>query len=180
MLVIARRLLALAVSGLALAPMFAAAALPVPLFYQEQGYWCWAASDQMIRSYYGTPISQCSDAQLAVDAGMCGLPGPDCCSNPASCNSSCSSLLQSSPLSYVYTRGPMNWAAVTNEINNGWPFILAWNWDTGGTHMRVVKGYFRSAGINWMQANDPIYGDIYFSQGTYNAHANSQWRTILW
>jgi hypothetical protein len=152
MLVSALRLLrALAVPILTAVSAYGAAAnLGVPLIYQEQGYWCWAAADQMVRSFRGYPVSQCGDAQAAVDHNRCGLSGQNCCSNHASCNTGCTSQLQYSPLSYIYTTGAMSWSRITDEINNGWPFIIVWNWDTGGSHMRVGKGYSQSGGINWI------------------------------
>jgi hypothetical protein len=159
---------------------FSGVTLNVPHYYQEQGYWCWAAVDQMVRTYYGTPVSQCGDAQLAADHGKCALDGSNCCANPASCNSGCTSQLQYSPLSYVYSLGAMSWATITSEINHGWPFIIVWDWDTGGTHMMVAKGYLSGGGINWIQTNDPIYGETFFSNGNYKAHVNSSWHAIHW
>jgi len=142
-----------------------AGTLSVPMLYQQQNQWCWAASCQMILSYYGTSSTQCSMANWCFGQSTC-------CNNviwPNGTGSSCNQANwifgQSGDMEDVliawgaiYGTGSyaaLPWVIFQSEIDAGHPFVIGFSWYGGGGHALVGRGYSGSSGYY----NDPWPGN---------------------
>ena len=141
--------------------------------YQEQSSWCWAASDEMVLDFFGRDQAQCQIADVAKANGMCGVPGTCCGGNYYACNLGCSPLIGNIVPSISWSQA-ISWGTATGEIDLGRPFIFVWNWDTGGSHAMVAKGYFNSPYF-WIEAADPIRGDVAYPQTQIVSHSGGVW-----
>jgi hypothetical protein len=127
------------------------AVLAVPMIYQEQDQWCWAASCEMILSFYGYPSRQCEMANWCFGQSSC-------CENvvwPDGTGDNCNRanylfgyyrdmqdvLVHWGPIRGVGELNPLSWPRVQTESNVGRPFVIAFYWTTGGGHAMVGKGY---------------------------------------
>lgn len=142
-----------------------AGTLAVPIIYQQQDQWCWAASCQMILSYYGYSVSQCAMANWCFGQS-------NCCNNvlwPQGTGAYCDQpnwifgytgdmqdvLIHWGPIYGVGYSSALSWATVQSEINAGRPFVIGFSWTTGGGHALVGRGYSGSYGYY----NDPWPGN---------------------
>lgn len=155
---------------------------------QEQGNWCWAASDQMILKHYNTisfnrnpytvtnQTDQCSIANWAVPSN-CGVPGDCCSANYSNCNQQCPDQITNF-FSHIVDvpNNAISWQTITGLINGQSPFIIQWGWPTGGSHIMVGVGY----SSNTVRVFDPMQGRIgipfssIFLQGTEKIRTNFQ------
>lgn len=144
-----------------------AGTLAVPVIYQQQNQWCWAASCQMILSYYGYSSSQCAMANWCFYQSTC-------CNNvvwPTGTGSNCNKanwiygysrdmqdvLINWGPIYGVGVSAELSWSTVQSESNAGRPFVIGFTWlpyGTGG-HALVGRGY---SGSN-VYYNDPWPGE---------------------
>jgi len=136
--------------------------LPVPVLFQTQNQWCWAASSQMILSYYGTITAQCTMANYCFGLSYC-------CASPSS--SSCNQpnwiygygkdmaevLSHYGGISGSGYEKALGWSTLVSEINGGHPFVIGFSWTEGGGHALVGRGYSGSYGYY----NDPWPGNGY-------------------
>ncbi len=163
-----RRIAALLLVLAVLIPVAPAPAgvLSVPVLYQQQEQWCWAASCQMILSYYGYSSSQCAMANWCFYQSTCcnSVVWPDgtgyYCNQPNYIygygRGMKEVLIQWGP---IYSSGQMSalaWSTVQSESNAGRPFVIGFSWlpiGSGG-HAMVGKGYSGS----YVYYNDPWPG----------------------
>lgn len=112
--------------------------LPVDLWPQETGQWCWAASGQMCMDFLGNNISQCTQANNRFGAlNCCNSPTPNTC------------VIGGWPEFSKYNFTSINtnntaltWDEVREEIDcNNRPFTYTWHWSGGSGHMVAVVGY---------------------------------------
>lgn len=127
--------------------------------YQEQEYWCWAASANVILDYYGINSGQCSIANYAFDQA-------NCCNNVVWPNGTGGECNQGNPLNNQPPNNPRGIKAILShfgdiesmfygfplgldqsksEIENEKPFIIQWDWQflwfpTKSAHALVVYG----------------------------------------
>lgn len=113
--------------------------LNVPQRYQEQTQWCWAGCSQAILEYYGTIKTQTEIAQYGTD----GVNIPNLLygssTNPTR-NGINLILLHFAGLSTTIYYTILSQPQVQTEINAHRPFVVRWQWDTGGGHFVVGKG----------------------------------------
>ena len=132
----------------------------VSAIQQSQTNWCWAASSQMVMSYDGTSVSQCSQANYLFGQS-------NCCSYPSSsaCNKGATEMSINQNLSHWgYTNDltdPISFSDLQNQIDWYWPFIAGWSWYGGGRHALVVRGYDRCN--SYVYFIDPWDGGFYYS-----------------
>lgn len=136
--------------------------LKVPLVRQESQMWCWAASTQMILSYFGNAVTQCQQVSAV-------LPNDDCCTLISKKGPLTKKEKKSRRKCKRQGHWPMfdklgftakatdstkalTWDQLKHEIDNNRPVAFAWNWRGGGSHMMVVRGY---ADPHWVYINDP-------------------------
>ena len=145
----------------------AALQLVVPLYVQQQTEWCWAATTQMITSYFGQTVSQCQvvDTQDHL-SNCCDAPpnslkptscGTDCCQG---CDCGNAPPLATYGLTSVSAKAPPTWEQLTMQFAcNNTPMAFAWNWCCGGQpcggHVMVAFGYEVRNGVNYVWVMDP-------------------------
>ncbi|MFH1038462.1 MAG: C39 family peptidase [PVC group bacterium] len=159
----------LLIAGLLSAGAISASAgiLSVPVLYQQQEQWCWAASCQMILSYYGYSSTQCDMANWCFYQ-------TSCCNNviwPSGTGPSCNQSnwifgydrdMQDVLVAWgsIYGTGVSSyllWSTLTSEIDSSRPFVIGFSWSGGGGHALVGRGY--SGG--YVYYNDPWPGNGY-------------------
>jgi hypothetical protein len=124
--------------------------LPVNLYPQQTGMWCWAASGEMVMSYLGGMVSQCEQANRRLaHTDCCNTPTPDACIQGG--------WPEFDRYGFSYnTSGALSWDALKAQIDGRRaPFAFSWGWDGGGGHMMVVIGYKVINGQSWVTINDP-------------------------
>jgi hypothetical protein len=122
---------------------------------QDTGFWCWAASGQMIMERLGNNVEQCRQVTDAT------LNNPDCCSSqgaPVEC------LHGGEPHFdyYSFDALPENGAGlppdvIARNINDDQPLAYAWQANNGGDkHMMVVSGYLKQLSSFELHLFDPL------------------------
>ncbi|WP_437332018.1 C39 family peptidase [Sorangium sp. So ce394] len=155
------------------------ASMFVPLVAQTQTNWCWAASGEMITTYYGNAVAQCTMANWATSRN-------DCCnaSPPAACN--VTGWTPWATLGYTtQQKTTLTLADIQAEVaaNRPWTHTIAWV--GGGGHMMVGVDTFRFNNDDWVVLNNPgggtedvvTYAAYTSVAGSYNAwtdHYNIQ------
>ena len=132
---------ALALLAVALPAPVSARVLAVPVRTQQQSEWCWAGCTQAILFYYGHSVTQTTIAQYGTNGrnipnygwGSGWIDGTWCRGNDLILNHFGS--INSTGRNY-----PLAQTTVTSEINAGRPFIITWQWDSGGGHFIVGRG----------------------------------------
>lgn len=126
--------------------------LPISLCHQEQTNWCWDASSQCIFNYYGTVLAQCTIAEWArTHATVYNFGSVNCCTDASrGCNSvnylwgggsGMREILGNWGLSSsVYSR-QMYFSELTAQVDLYRPFVINWQWKSGGGHVLVGYGY---------------------------------------
>jgi hypothetical protein len=157
----------------------------VPLISQSQSYWCWAASDQMVRQYWNPAGSagQCDDANYAGSVGACRIPGGNvCCGSPSSCNQTCTPQIQHDFPSTLVRYGRLS----PNEVNVQMgspcsPFIFLYLLPGGVPHWRVARGYLNTLWGDFIHVNDPnplLQDQTYILYNDYAANSTQSWYRI--
>jgi len=166
-------------AALGMVPALAAVDVPNMTFInQEQGNWCWAASDQMVRVHYGSSDRslQCEVANAAVSSN-CNI-SPDCC-HGGSCNQQCPDQIRSYYSGIDVPNSSISWSTIKSEVDGRRPFIIQWGWQSGGSHIMVGIGY-NSITDKTVRVYDPMQGLIgipfynLFLQGTEKVRTNIQ------
>lgn len=147
----------------------------VPLIAQEERYWCWAASAQMLLTYYGaSPVpSQCQQASDRLNGGPTSSPW--CCDSANRGGEFCNNGgfphfeyygYDSTTTSDGDTR---TWDDIRNDLKAGKPFAFSHKYPDGTSHFLVAASLDVNAnGDELIAVNDPVYpnGDTY--DETYN------------
>jgi len=117
--------------------------LPVTSQAQETSEWCWAASGQMLMNLVGAAfrppnVPQCYEANNEFGRNdCCTCPTPSACVQPGWPEFS-----KWGFNSNTTTWGtPLSWNDVKGQINAGKPFMFSWEWNGGGGHAMVAKGF---------------------------------------
>jgi hypothetical protein len=138
--------------------------LPVTLHPQEAWQWCWAASAQMITSYLGHPVSQCSQASKKFAPPTCSCTG---CTSATPIQPECDKTGWPDFEGHGFratrtSRAALSWQDLTKQLctHGGCkktPFAFTWEWEGGGGHMMVAKGYAISrGGKRYVEVLDPL------------------------
>jgi hypothetical protein len=134
------------------------ASLDIPLYPQELGNWCWAASGQMVMKNLGLDVNQCTQATDEFGGLAC------CPSKPAKdgCDTGGWPEFDKHSVHYIRTNGSaVSLATLKQEIAiNKKPVIFTWKWTDGGGHMMVAVGYSSTNGQDIIEVNDPWKPDI--------------------
>lgn len=124
--------------------------LPVVLHWQETPEWCWATSGEMLMEYKGgtnpREVPECYQANQEFGRTDCCT-----CPTPAACVSPGWPQLSKWNFNDTETPGPLSFSQVMNQINNNDPIAFEWDWNGGGAHLMVAKGYFNFdfLGFTW-------------------------------
>lgn len=125
----------------------------VTLRGQENSNWCWAASGQMVMSFLGNNVAQCTQANQRLSRS-------DCCNGPlpGGCNTTGWPEFAANGFRFDRTsNAPLSWADVRSQIHCAKkPFAFSWHWPGGGGHMMVVYGYATINNVNYVSVYDPL------------------------
>jgi hypothetical protein len=130
--------------------------MAVLLVPQEVDNWCWAASAQMIMSYFGKNVAQCEQANDEFRR-------TDCCVSakgilPANCDSGGWPQFERYGFTYFRTHNaPLSWEMLQQEIAGKRPVAFSWGWtqNAGQGHMMVAIGYLDAPTGRLVFVNDP-------------------------
>ena len=129
--------------------------MPFETETQLQDQWCWAAVSASVEKYYAGPNgwSQCAIASYVLGAG--------CCGNPGSCNTA--AYLQDALQVIRRLRGiclrDLTFDEVRAEITGGNPIGVRTEWQGGGAHFVVIRGFRNPPGYQLLNIADPWYED---------------------
>lgn len=125
----------------------------VTLRGQENSNWCWAASGQMVMSFLGTNVNQCTQANTILNRN-------DCCNNPLpnGCNTTGWPEFAENDFRFDRTSNTaLTWGDIRLQIHcSKKPFAFSWHWPGGGGHMMVVYGYATINNVNYVSVYDPL------------------------
>jgi hypothetical protein len=126
--------------------------LGVPLDGQHQSNWCWAASGQMITSYFGHGVSQCKQVNDANGmSNCCNLP------TPGACNVGGTTHIDNYGFTRTVVTTPIGFKSLQCELSSDKrAMIFDLRWDGGGGHTIVLRGYDASNGEQWLWVNNPL------------------------
>jgi len=126
--------------------------LNIPQVIQEQDQWCWAGVSKSILDFYGFPYQQCEIAEYTRTViTWKNFGSANCCLDP---NQGCNywnynwgylGSIQDILIHFgnIQNNG-VNHALSLNEIKNqlsgGRPFVVRWQWVSGGGHFVVGHG----------------------------------------
>jgi hypothetical protein len=139
--------------------------LGVTLFPQETSMWCWAASAQMIVTFLGRPVTQCAQASarfkpLQCPCNLCQSPVATACDQPGWPD------FDSLGFHALRTSGaPLSWEQLTQQLCSvpgcrNAPLAFSWQYEGGGGHMMVAKGYSVSpSGGRFVEILNPMAED---------------------
>ena len=130
--------------------------LEVPLIYQEQDCWCWAASAKMVLTFYGiTGDKQCEMANDQFgQTNCCADPTSEDC-NQGICVKDIVPLFQKYGLNSKRRNYPVSFNKLKDEIDAGRPVEVRIRWDGGGGHAVIVHGYRDDDEGQFLSVNDP-------------------------
>ena len=133
----------------------------VPLAFQEQSQWCWAACSNSILRYFKKTISQCSIANYAWSSDSC-------CKNPNPCNKgnymygkagSLKGILDHWCVSSKKQKGSLPYWFLKKEIESKRPIIIRWEWaNSKSGHFLIIRGYNHKKNAKknpWKVGNQP-------------------------
>jgi len=148
--------------------------LTVPMIFQEQSNWCWAACTEMAARYYGKQAPQCESANYLFGRNdCCTLPSSEPCNKPIPDN-------DPGAITRVYSHWgiqsqinyPVPYEVLESEIASSRPVGLAFRWNNGGGHAAIVIQTFwiLFRFWRWIKVNDPWFGQgavLFDSLGNY-------------
>ncbi len=144
--------------------------VPVTLVPQHRDWWCWAASTEMISTYYGHRIDQCQSANYVH-----GTP-PDCCTG---CSGDCPGWdwpwgatideikdnWKHWNFEFQYKADSLNWnqlksTIATTSCCDHSPIMVVWIWydkygNPVGGHVVVAYGYVQIGNQRYVSYNNP-------------------------
>lgn len=143
--------------------------LPVAPIPQTAQMWCWAATTEMVLSYYGQLGTQCDIVSYWT--------GYNCC--PANTTPECNVgaptpefIQQAIAFGNVGTQlvyGPLTFSQVKQEIDAAQPIVVLYSGSFGG-HVVVINGYDSTGNVF---INDPYYGQFIVPYATANLYNGS-------
>jgi hypothetical protein len=131
--------------------------LSVPMWFQEETNWCWAACADMVVRYYNIgSVQQCQLANFVFQRTDCCVPG-----GFSPCNYTCQ--VPDVPAIYGHfyllctsNSGTMTLAELKREIDHARPVEIAWQWSyVLRGHVVLISGYYTD---DKLRVHDPQVG----------------------
>ena len=131
---------------------------------QENNYWCWAASGQMVEVFFERTPKQCEIANAfcarkpvpCTEPGCCQLPA-DCCVTPEACLVPGWPPFENRKIGFTRVPGPLLAREIVDEIAcKKRPFLFAWEYLNDGGHIMVAVGFETINGEDFLLVNDPL------------------------
>jgi len=154
--------------------------LPVTLWPQETGQWCWAASGQMCMDYLGNNVSQCTQANNRY-------PKTTCCNTPTPNDCVLGGWPEFNKYNFTSLKTDntaLSWDKIRSEIDcKNRPFTYTWHWAGGSGHMVAIVGYSTGecSGEMFLHVQNPLpvnVGSIYTI--TYDAYVAGNTGSSHW
>jgi hypothetical protein len=147
--------------------LFSSLSLDFDMQMQTQSNWCWAATSVSVSLFYWkfTGWTQCkvANAELELDT-CCDSPTPSACNVPWYLDRA---LTRTN--NFVSITGPVSYDSVRAELQAGRVVGARVGWSGGGGHFMVIYGCSRSAGVDFFDIDDPIYGKSQVSVTTFQS-----------
>jgi hypothetical protein len=145
--------------------------LGVPAIPQLTQVWCWAASSEMVLTYFNKPAPQCSIVSYWTNLPCCpygnGVQG---CYIGAPSIAMIANAIQVGGVGALQTGAPLTFAQVKEAIATNHPVVMGYSGSFSG-HVVVLHGYDAAGNI---YINDPLYGSFvvpYATSGLYSGAA---------
>jgi len=170
--------------------------LYVPIYPQETGMWCWAASGEMVMHYLGKDVDQCTQANNrfgrtdCCNIDLCPSPTEPTCNVTGGHPCACGGWPEFDKYGFNFkttTNAALSWNTLKNQIAKR-PFCVTWAWPGGGGHMMVARAYMTKNGKNYVGINDPwppctgdfywVTYDFYDAQPGHHTHWNDYYDVI--
>jgi peptidase C39-like protein len=153
-----------------------------PIISQEGGYWCWAASGQMILAHLGVSAPQCDQANRHFGlAHCCGAAGTVAASPlDSKCDNGAFPQFEKYGYSARSTQdSELSWKQIQKQIAcRKRPFAFSWHYKEGGGHMMVAVEYQTDGPSQLVCRVDPAAEDYdcipyqYYVAGSDHSHWN--------
>lgn len=143
--------------------------LPVAPIPQSAQMWCWAATTEMILSYYGQPGSQCEVVSYWVGADCCPANTAPWCDVGAPSPELIQQAIALGQVGAQLVYAPLSFSQLKSEIDTGHPVVVLYSGSFGG-HVVVLHGY---DGAGNVYINDPFYGQFIVPYATANLYNGS-------
>lgn len=134
-----------------------------PIIPQENSYWCWAASGQMVENFLKPQVRQCGIATdyckllaLTCTGEACCKPSADCCLNPADCHVPGWPPFERRQIEFKKVERALTAEEVVRELAcEKRPFVFSWAHKKEGGHIMVAVGYATVNGKDFVILNEP-------------------------
>lgn len=128
--------------------------LSMTLKAQEENFWCWAASGEMVMEKLGATITQCDEANKRLGRA-------DCCNSPTPNDCDKGGWPEFEKYGFTAdhtTNAALSWTNVKKQIDcQETPFCATWKYTNGnGGHMVVISGYKILNGVKQVRMRDPL------------------------
>lgn len=129
--------------------------LEVPLYGQQTPKWCWAASGEMIMTYLGLEVSQCTQVNnRSQRRDCCRIPRPGTCAD-----TSCYPDYENYGFKYECSDKALKWDDLVKQTNAGNPVGFSWEFTdmdkNSGGHYMAARGYIQINDVKLVVVNDP-------------------------
>lgn len=145
--------------------------LPVPPVPQLTQVWCWAATSEMVLTYFGKAGAQCDIVSFWTQLPCCpygnGVSG---CYVGAPTVQAIANAIQLGGVSAQVVNSALTYQEVVQEISANHPIIIAYQGSFAG-HVVVLHGFDSQSNV---YIHDPMYGTFvvpYAVSGLYNGAA---------
>lgn len=145
--------------------LYSSLSLDFDMQAQTQSNWCWAATSVSVSRFYW-PLSGWDQCEVANNelglSGCCGSPVPSACNVPWFLDRA---LTRTS--NFVSITGVVTYNQVRDELQAGRVVGARVGWSGGGGHFMVIYGCGRTAGIEYFDIDDPIFGKSQVTVSTF-------------
>ena len=133
--------------------------LNIPIVYQVQSEWCWAACATMVSHFLGdTKVKRCEFAHMLFNqVGCCKHNSSAACNKPCQWND-IKNIYSLKKIKSTFITGIVLFSKIVAEINLGRPIEIGFHWTFGGAHVVLATGYKSLRRRQYVYINDPIRG----------------------
>lgn len=147
--------------------LFTSLSLDFDMEMQTQSNWCWAATSVSVSKFYwkfsGWDQCEVANAELGL-SNCCDSPVPSACNVPWYLDRA---LTRTN--NFVSIDGPVSYEDVRSQLQSGRVVGARVGWSGGGGHFMVIYGCSISAGIQFFDIDDPIYGKSSVAVSTFQS-----------
>lgn len=132
----------------------------IPYHKQDTTMWCWAASAQMVMSYFQTAVRQCEQVNEYCEEEKLACASVDCCQEPRKCMTGGWPLLERYDFAVQPVERYLKPVEVVQELAcEHRPFLFSLKEVGGSGHMMVAIDFLTHNGKDYLLVHDPLLGD---------------------